>query len=62
VTLNANIAPFAPFVIEHDINSGSGGKLLLCHQTDADEDNLFGNGRSKNRCTNISTLVCPCVV
>ena len=58
LTLNANIQPFAPFVIQHDMNSKTGGTLMLCQPSDSNgesSNNFFGEVR------NNSLLLKPCV-
>ena len=59
LTLNANIRPFAPFVIQHDLNSETGGRLMLCQPPDS------GSGEPNNNfygdLKNNSLLLKPCV-
>jgi hypothetical protein len=56
--LNANIQPFAPFVIQHDLNSETGGTLMLCQPVDSNgepNNNFYGDLK------NNSLLLKPCV-
>lgn len=65
LTLNANIQPFAPFVIHHDMNSKTGGTLMLCQPSDSNciaNDNFYGEANNNNNnVKNNSLLLKPCV-
>lgn len=64
LTLNANIQPFAPFVIQHDMNSETGGTLMLCQDSNFGQanDNSFGpEPNNNNNVRNNSLLLRPCV-
>ena len=63
LTLNANIQPFAPFVIQHDMNSETGATLMLCQPDSGEPNNNFYGEPNNNNINNIknnSLLLRPC--